>query len=447
MQTFKKTAKQHEAIRLLIGSAMHTMLYGGSRSGKSAILCYALIVRALKTKSRHVIFRQRFKDVKASIALETMPKLLDIAFPGVSPILNRTDWFWTFPNGSEIWLGGLDEKERTEKILGKEYSTVFFNESSQMTWDSVTTAHTRLAESSGLKLKAYYDENPPHKKHWTYKVFVAHKDPDENTPLDVGDYVALRMNPADNEENLPPRYFDTILNRLSKRKRQRFRDGEFQDDEEGALWNANMIGAHRITAAELPELVRIVVGVDPAVTATAHSDETGIIAVGMDAQDHGYVLDDRSLQDKPRAWAEAVVAAYNDNTADRVVGEVNNGGDLVEVNIRTVARNISYAKVHASRGKMIRAEPVSALYELGRMHHVGEFPDLEGEMCGYTGDPNQESPNRMDALVWAVTDLGLTSTVPTVYSTRDDEPPEHVKELEALEAELEEAERELEELD
>jgi predicted phage terminase large subunit-like protein len=139
------------------------------------------------------------------------------------------------------------------------------------------------------------------------------------------------------------------------------------------------------------------------------ADETGIIVAGKDADAHGYVLADRSARYAPTEWARTAIALYRQHKADRIVAEVNNGGDMVEATIRMVDPNVSYNKVHASRGKVIRAEPVAALYEQGRIHHVGAFPTLEDQQCAFTTDFDRKaagfSPDRVDALVWAMSDL------------------------------------------
>jgi len=418
MPPFRKTVKQREAVKLHASSAMHIMLYGGSRSGKSFVNLRSIFIRACKCRSRHILFRKHFNGIKTSIWFETYPKLRKLCFPKLGIEENRTDWFLTFPNGSEVWIAGLDEGERTDKVLGKEYSTINFVEASEMSWDSVETAQSRLAENSGLELKAYYDMNPPNKRHWSYKLFVEGLHPETNVPLsDPQLYAALLMSPGDNKDNLPSAYINTILANMSERKRKRFLLGEFLDDTEGALWTADQISAYRCRPEEVPDLVRVVVGVDPAVTSKAQSDETGIVVAGVDERGHAYVLADRSLRDTPRKWAEATVGAYNDYDGDRVIGEVNNGGDLVEMNLRTVAESIPYKSVHASRGKLVRAEPIQSLYERGFVHHVGQFPDLEDEMCSWVPESSTWSPNRMDGLVWALMELGVADIVihPSVY--------------------------------
>lgn len=421
MSDFKKTARQSEAIATMKGKAKHVLLYGGSRSGKTAITIYAMIIRALKKKSRHGILRSRFSHAKTSVGHGSMPEILDFMGLGSTIRANKSDWFWPFPNGSEIWLAGLDDKERTEKVLGTEYSTLLFEEISQMTYDSVITALTRLSQNSGLNLKAYFTENPPLKKHWSYRLWIEGIDPADQTPVSVDDYAHLQMNPRHNEANLPPDYIESLA-KLPERKRKRFYEGAFQDDIEGALWSPETISAYRVQPADVPDLVRIVVGVDPNVTDSKSADECGIVAVGRDAAGHLYVIDDRSINAGPMKWGVSTIACYKDNRADRVIGEVNNGGDLVEMNLRHIDATVSYKSVHASRGKIIRAEPVSSMYEQGLVHHVGQFPELEDEMCSFTGDKNDASPNRMDALVWAVTEVAAVGT-PHVWSTVDDRAP------------------------
>ena len=169
----------------------------------------------------------------------------------------------------------------------------------------------------------------------------------------------------------------------------------------GGLWKYDDIVASRVTT--FPNLRRIVVGVDPAVTGTATSDENGIIVAGEGDDSHFYIIADKSVRGIPSVWAQAVASAFHSHAADRVIVEVNNGGDLVEVNLRTVDRNIPIKSVRASRGKLIRAEPIASLYEQGKVHHVGVFPDLEDQMCSWV--PGDKSPDRMDALVWALWEL------------------------------------------
>jgi predicted phage terminase large subunit-like protein len=181
---------------------------------------------------------------------------------------------------------------------------------------------------------------------------------------------------------------------------------ELLEDVPGALWQRQHIETHRVP--RVPELSRVVVGIDPAMTSGEDANETGIIVAGKGRDGHTYVIEDLSCHLSPDGWARRAISGYHRHRADRIVAEVNNGGDLVERVIRTVDPSAPYRPVRASRGKAIRAEPVAALYEQGRVHHVGMFVDLEDQMCAFTPDQYAGSPDRVDALVWCLTELMLT---------------------------------------
>lgn len=177
-------------------------------------------------------------------------------------------------------------------------------------------------------------------------------------------------------------------------------EADFMEDAPGALWKRAWIDAGRVLAA--PELRRIVVGVDP--SASAAGDACGIVAVG-EAGEHLYPLEDATLQGSPEAWARAVVTLYHKLKADAIIAEANQGGEMVTAVLAQVERNLPVRLVHATRGKAVRAEPVSALYEQGRVHHVGNLVELENELCQWEPTGSGASPNRLDALVWACTEL------------------------------------------
>ena len=238
MNEFRLTEKQCEAVKLLSSQARHIMLFGGSRSGKTFLAVRALIIRASKEKSRHVILRLNFNHIKTSIWLDTLPKVLKISFPDLTVEWNKTDYYITLPNGSEVWIGGLDDEKRVEKILGKEYSTMYFNECSQIPYKSIQVALTRLAEKNSLKKKAYYDQNPPGKKHWSYWLFEKKLDPVDNIPVEPSRYASILMNPKDNIDNIDPEYITEILDNLPEAQKKRFRDGEFSVDDDGAAYYA-----------------------------------------------------------------------------------------------------------------------------------------------------------------------------------------------------------------
>lgn len=237
MSEFKKTPKQIEATQLMASDAKHIMLYGGSRSGKTFILCRNIFLRGIKeANSRHAILRKNFNHAKRSLVLDTIPKMLSICFPELKPHLNKTDYYYTLSNGSEIWIGGLDDQDRVEKILGNEYSTIYFNECSQLDYSSVQIARTRLAQKNNLVKKTYYDENPPTKSHWSYWLFEKKIDPVQNEPLSSPeDYISILMNPQDNIENIDEEYLK-LLAQMPEKERNRFMLGLFNDESEGQVY-------------------------------------------------------------------------------------------------------------------------------------------------------------------------------------------------------------------
>lgn len=423
--TFSLTRKQSEQLKLLASDATHVMAYGGSRSGKTFGFVRAVIIRALAHKSRHAMLRYRFNHIKASIVLDTLPKVMELCFPGVAENcrLDKTDWYYTLPNGSEVWFGGLDDKERTEKILGQEYATLYLNECSQIPYASRNMAMTRLAQKTPLRLKAYYDCNPPGMSHWTYRLFVEKRDPDRRTPVaNPGNFAALMMNPKDNEANLDPKYLEELQS-MSEGMRRRFWLGQFADISDSALWTLELLDQQRIVDGDVPDMVRIVVAVDPSGVSgeeDKRSDEVGIVVCGLGKDGRGYVLEDLSGRMPPSQWGAAVVAAYDRHDADCVVAEENFGGAMVAEIIRSAATAptrvtggpVPYRAVKASRGKVVRAEPIAALFQQQKVSMVGLFPDLEDQLCAMTtaGYIGSRSPDRADAMVWGLFSLfpGMT---------------------------------------
>jgi PBSX family phage terminase large subunit len=236
-QNFKKTQKQKEATKLLSNEEIrYAMLYGGSRSGKTLIIVRSLIIRCCKIKSRHVMLRLKFNHAKTSLWLDTIPKVLSLCFPFLKVKFIHSDYYILFPNGSELWCGGLDDEQRVEKILGKEYSTIYFNECSQIPYRSIEIALTRLAEKNSLKKKVYFDENPPTKRHWSYWSFIKGLHPETGEPLEKNKYGSLLMNPEDNLDNIDQEYVSEILDKLSDKEKRRFKLGEFTDSSDGQAY-------------------------------------------------------------------------------------------------------------------------------------------------------------------------------------------------------------------
>jgi len=225
--------------------------------------------------------------------------------------------------------------------------------------------------------------------------------------------VVTRGSSYENRANLADAFFAQIIRKYEGTRlgRQEI-EAELLDDVPGALWNRTRLEELRWPLDKsVPDLVRIVVAIDPATTSGEDADETGIIVAGKDGGGRGYVLADRSGHYTPTEWAQLAIALYRQHKADRIVAEVNNGGDMVEATLRMIDPNVPYTAVHASRGKVVRAEPVAALYEQqpGRVFHVGTFATMEDQMCAFTTDFDRKkagfSPDRCDALVWAFTEL------------------------------------------
>jgi hypothetical protein len=434
----KLTERQQEAQEILAGDATHIMLYGGSRSGKTFLLVRNVVYRALKApKSRHAILRFRFNAVKASIIYDTFPKVMETAFPGVKYDLNKTDWFAEFENGSQIWFGGLDDKERTEKILGQEYVTIYLNEASQIPWNSRNVALTRLAQKvsqdikgraqQALRPRMYYDCNPPPKSHWTWAAFHDKRDPEtKQALLDPHRYAWFQINPDSNRENLSDEYIAT-LDSMSARMRKRFRDGEFGDATPNQLFTEEAIDTWRVLDGRMPDMVRVVVGVDPSGSGdedNADNDAIGIVVAGLGTDGNAYVLEDCTVKAGPATWGRVATTAYERHAGDMIVGEINFGGAMVQQTIQVARARTPFKMVTASRGKVQRAEPFSALYEDGKVRHVGIFAELEDELTAFStfGYMGSGSPNRADALVWALAEL-----FPGIIAGEKKKRPEPVK--------------------
>ena len=218
--------------------------------------------------------------------------------------------------------------------------------------------------------------------------------------------VVTRGNTKDNYANLSDVFISTIITKYEGTRlgRQEL-EGDFLDDNPDALWKRSTIDENRVK--KIPDLLDyVVVGVDPAATSKEGSDDTGIVVAARGRDGHGYILGDYTCHETPLKWGEAVITAYNRHEANLVVGEVNNGGDMVENTIKGISPGIPFKAVHASRGKALRAEPVSSLYEQGKIHHFGTFRELEDQQCEWIPGA-EKSPDRIDALVWAVTELNL----------------------------------------
>lgn len=335
-------------------------------------------------------------DVR-DIMVEGESGILAICPPGerpeYRPSKRRLDW----PNGARSLLFTADEPER---LRGKQHMKLWADELAAWrypeAWDQAMF---------GLRL----GDNPQAVITTTPKPVKAVRDLLKNAHT-----VTYTGTTYENRANLAEAFYNAIITKYEGTRlgRQELL-AEILDDVPGALWKRDRIDDLRVT--DLPNMTRIVVAIDPAVSTTDESSETGIVVAGVGKDGHGYVLDDLTVKASPHEWATRAVNAYHDYQADRIVAEVNNGGDMVEHTVRTVDRRVSFKQVRASRGKLTRAEPVAALYEQGKVHHLGVLSQLEDQMCSWV--PGDTSPDRMDALVWALTELMLGGADPhTVYT-------------------------------
>jgi hypothetical protein len=401
---FRKTPKQRELCRLMNRHEV-VMAEGGARSGKTFAIIRQQIARGLMRPSRHLGFRYRAAHARASLLRDTIPKVFKLCFPTVPYQLNKSEMIFSFPSRggvSEYWVAGTDDENRMDKVLGNEFADAFGNECSQIPFEAVLLIQSRLAQKTGLPIQLLLDQNPPAKTWWTYKAFHKQQTPDgEPLRWDAG---LIHMNPVDNRRNLPPQYL-RMLQSLPKRARQRYWEGVYLDDVEGALWTDSMVNAAHLRKPG--EIVETCVAIDPSVSHRADSDECGLVVASRDHLRGGILHADASGKMSTETWARRAVALYREHKANVIVAEVNQGGDLIVDAIHHVDRNVRVVKVHASKSKYARAEPIAQLFEPGQERITFEqtFIDLEEELTTYVPKDASFSPNRLDAMVWAFTYL------------------------------------------
>ena len=302
--------------------------------------------------------------------------------PRYEPSKRRLSW----PNGVVATVFSGDEPDQ---LRGPQHATAWVDELAKFRYPTETWDMLML----GLRLS----DDPRAIVTTTPRPIKVIRDllADPNTVDVVG-------STYENMSNLSPVFINQVIRKYEgTRLGQQELYGALLDDVPGALWKRSTLEEHR--RREHPDLVRVVVAVDPAVSSGEESNEHGIIVAGIDRMRHGWVLEDCTLRGSPGEWARQAVGAYHRWQADCIIAENNQGGDMVRYTLETIDRTAPVKMVHASRGKMTRAEPISALYEKGEVHHVGMFADLEDQLCTWV--PGEDSPDRLDALVWAMTDL------------------------------------------
>jgi phage terminase large subunit-like protein len=376
------------------------LLLGGRGAGKTR--AGAEWVKALATGAGHAIgdaagrvalVGESYADARA-VMVEGESGLLAIHARSDRPVWHSSRRRLTWPNGA---IAQVFSASDPEGLRGSQFGAAWCDELAkwdylQETWDMLQFC---LRLGSGPRQLATTTPKPLP----LLKRLLA----DPATAV-------TRCRTLDNHVNLAPGFVEglTSLYGGTRLGRQEL-DGEIIDDAENALWRRSQIDASRQT--RMIPLRRIVVAVDPPASANQGSSACGIIAAGKDDSGKCYVLNDRTMKRAtPRQWADAVVCLYHSVSADAIVAEVNQGGDMVKSCIRNTDCSLPVIEVRAKRSKWLRAEPVALLYERGRVIHVGQFPELEDEMCGfgYDGLAGGRSPDRLDALVWAITSLALT---------------------------------------
>ena len=391
----------HHEIRDVISKNQEIMLSGGSGSNKTWTLLHAVCVRALTMEgSRHLCLRKRFEHAKVTL-WNSLKEMIDMEWPSLYERCgqNRSggSWVLSFTNGSEVHIGGCDDGPRLEKWLGSEWATIYVNECSEIANENdIELLSSRLRQKIDGRHLLFLDQNPATKKHWSYERYIKKRGQAKGRAF-------FKINPIDVKENLPKSYIER-LEALPERLRKRFLLGEFTDDIEGALWNFDMIEKAR--ELDFGDRMRTVVAVDPAVSQNENSDETGIVVASK--REKGYSVDEEcSVRSSPTDWARRVMRAYYEHDADAIVVEVNQGGDLVRSNLRAIDQKPKIIEVRATKGKYLRAEPVASLYEQNMVAHNEDLKDLETQMQEWVPNSGMKSPDKIDALVYALTELAL----------------------------------------
>jgi phage terminase large subunit-like protein len=371
------------------------LLLAGRGFGKTRTGAELVRARVASGSARRIAFVAPTAADARNVMVEGESGILTISPSGERPFYEPSKRRLTWPNGAIATLFSADEPER---LRGPQHDLAWCDELAAWrhpaAWDMLMLG-LRLGRDP--RVVATTTPRPIH----LVRMLLA-------DPL----VVVTRGRTVENRANLAAAFLEQIIRHYEGTRlgRQEL-DGELLEDVPGALWSRAMIDAARLNSK--PELRRIVVAIDPAAASGEHADETGIIVAGADDERHAYVLADVSGRYAPAEWARTAIMAYRAHAADRIVAEVNNGGDMVEATLRMIDANVSFRAVRAARGKAIRAEPIAALYEQGRVRHVGAFPQLEDQMCAFASSTQSRfdrqatggSPDRVDALVWAITEL------------------------------------------
>jgi len=363
--------------------------FGKTRTGSEWIR--ELIETNPTKKLRIALVGETVSDAR-KVMIEGEAGLLAISAPWNMPIYEPSKREVTWPNGS---IATTYSAEEPGQLRGPSHHYAWVDEPAKFKYLKDTWDNLLFGLRLGVNPQICVTTTPRPIKF--FKELMA----DSTT-------IITRGTTYENEANLPKKFFKKIIKRYegTRTGRQEL-NGEILEDIAGALWNRAWFDRDRIKSVDKNSLDRIVVAIDPAVTSGEESDETGIIVAARKDEEY-FILEDLSGRYGPTEWARVAATAYERWQADIVIGEANNGGDMIEAVLRNVDKSVNYKKVIATRGKTIRAEPIAMLYEKGQVHHVGSFPTLEDQMAEFTLDYNRTrdgSPDRMDADVWALTEL------------------------------------------
>ena len=377
MATIKATQPQYDFLR---SERRFRAFVGGVGSGKTYAGCLASL-HATKESERGAVVAPTYPMLKDAV----IPTWNELAEGGMADF-NKAEMRCTMNNGAEVLFRSADKPDR---LRGTNLGWFWMDEAAmcgEEVWD-ILMGRLRLDPGTA------WITTTPRGHNWVYDTFIQNAG---------NEYAIVRSSSTENP-HLPDAFLESLQQKYTERFRRQEVGGEFIEAS-GALWSFTDI--QRDTAPE--SMDRIVIGVDPA---GGGPDEVGIVAVGK-AGERAYVLGDHSMKGSPNAWASAVRNAYQQHQADRVVAERNFGGDMVESTLRTADANMPVEVINASRGKQQRAEPVAALYEQGKVSHPEAFDELETQMTTWDPAESGESPDRVDALVWALTELVLSDPSP-----------------------------------
>ena len=382
----------------------YLILTGGRGSGKSFAVSLGLSLAMREPGMGGLYTRWTMASARDSIIPEFREK---ITLLGADSEFDITASDINHQSGSRVMFRGIKTSQGTQTAKLKSLQGLnlwVLDEAEEMPDESVFDTIDLSIRDRRRRNLVVLCLNPAHKRHWIYRRWFDGRVPDGFCGV-KNDVTYIHTDYQHNLNNLPESYQERI--RQAKiGDPTRFAHvwrGKWAEEVQGALWDWSMF--RHIERADVPDLVRVVVAVDPNATSGPRADEAGIIVAGESADHNFYLLADASARIGPAQWARVTCQQYEIHRADRIVAEQNNGGEMVRLTINGYKRGVPVHLVNASRGKITRAEPIASLYSQGRVHHVGRFPELESEMMSYTGEPGQSSPNRMDAAVWALSDL------------------------------------------